>query len=227
MPGHWLADLLAPRSFRPGVSPPNAATSVAIRRLAAWLALVILALAAGCQSPPAPTGTTAAPPTAGASSPSVQPLPPTAPTPVPAGSSRATLLKAANEALQAGDAARASDLFQQLLGTPATPGDPAPLSAAILGQATFGNVLALLALGREDDARRLVDAARSRAASDPFARLAAQLYDQYGMTGDLAAACASVNQQAGPLLAEAARALDAAGVALAPDRPCVVPTRRG
>jgi hypothetical protein len=65
-------------------------------------------------------------------------------------------------------------------------------------------MVALLAAGNEDEARAHLDALRQADANAAFARLASQLWDQYGMVGQLRGACAQlepqITSQAGPTL---------------------------
>ena len=121
---------------------------------------------------------------------------------------------AANAAFDRGDSATAAQLYERVVNTPPSPSETAELRSAIDGFARFRAVASLLASGREADAREQLDALQQRDQVAPFARLAAQLYDQYGMTGQLRAACAQlrpqIESQAGPALA----ALQAAGVAI-------------
>ena len=56
-------------------------------------------------------------------------------------------------------------------------------------------MVSLLADGREDDAKAQLDALQQADATAPFARLANQLWDQYGMVGSLRGACAQVQPQ--------------------------------
>ena len=84
-------------------------------------------------------------------------------------------------------------------------------------------MLALLAQGREDDGRAHLDALQKRGPNTPLARLGNQLWDQYGMTGQLRSACAQlqpqVATQAGPELAT----LQGLGVSVEPQTLCSVP----
>jgi hypothetical protein len=127
---------------------------------------------------------------------------------------------AANAAFDRGDSATAAQLYERVVNTPPSPSETAELRSAIDGFARFRAVASLLASGREADAREQLDALQQRDQVAPFARLAAQLYDQYGMTGQLRAACAQlrpqIESQAGPALA----ALQAAGVAINPATLC-------
>jgi hypothetical protein len=89
--------------------------------------------------------------------------------------------------------------------------------------AHFRDMITLLADGREDDARTHLDALQARDANAPLARLGSQLWDQYGMTGQLRGACAQlqpqVTSQAGPVLTT----LQGAGVSIDAQTLCTVP----
>jgi hypothetical protein len=89
--------------------------------------------------------------------------------------------------------------------------------------AQFRAVVTLLADGREDDARAHLEMLRTRNASAPFARLGNQLWDQYGMTGQLRGACAQlqpqITSQAGSVLAT----LQGIGVSVDGPTLCSVP----
>jgi hypothetical protein len=155
-------------------------------------------------------------PAASVSSPAARPT--TAPVPVTA--SRIEVLTAANMAFTRGDSVAAIDLYNRVVNTPPTPGEAAELSTTINDFAHFRAMVALLAARRETDAREHLDALQERDPDGPFARLGAQLWDQYGMTGQLRPACAQLQPQivgqAGPALA----ALQAAGVAVDPTTLC-------
>src|SRR5207302_9874089 len=96
-------------------------------------------------------------------------------------------------------------------------------SAAIDDFARFRAMVTLLADGREDEAKTDLQELQKRDPSSPLARLGSQLYDQYGMTGQLRSACAQlqpqVSNQAGPTLAT----LPGLGVAVDAPTLCSVP----
>jgi hypothetical protein len=81
-------------------------------------------------------------------------------------------------------------------------------------------MVTLLADGREDEARAHLDALQARDANAPFARLGSQLWDQYGMTGQLRGACAQLQpqiaSQAGPIVTT----LQGSGVIVDPQTLC-------
>jgi hypothetical protein len=131
-------------------------------------------------------------------------------------------LNAANAAFNGGDLKMAAGLYDRVLNTPPT-GESATATAAINDLADFRAMVALLADGREDDGRAHLDALQKRDPSAPLARLGNQLWDQYGMTGQLRGACAQlqpqVTSQAGPQLTT----LQGLGVSIEPQTLCSVP----
>jgi hypothetical protein len=181
------------------------------RRTLGALALLILT---GCQAP-APVAPTPAPPAPTTAPPTVAPA---------VGSNRVEVLNAANSAFQSGDLASAQMLYERVLNTPPT-GEPATTTAAINELAHFRAMVTLLADGREDDAHAQLDALQQANANAPLARLGAQLWDQYGMVGQLRGACAQLQpqiaSQAGPTLAT----LQSQGVTIDPQTLCSVPSR--
>ena len=88
--------------------------------------------------------------------------------------------------------------------------------------AHFRAMVALLAAGREDDARAHMEALRAREASAPLPRLAEQFWNQYWMTASVKAACAQLQPQdrvaGGPVLST----LQSLGVGADPARLCSV-----
>ena len=199
-----------------------------VRHLAYLCALVIVA---ACQAP-APLTPTAAPrtaptaaPTAAAKPTSRPPTPAAKPTSVPpaASNTRVETLNAANAAFRSGDLKTAAGLYDRVVNTPPNPAEAAAASAAIDDFARFRGIVTLLADGREDEARTNLQELQKRDPSSPLARLGSQLYDQYGMTGQLRGACAQlqpqVTSQAGPTLAT----LQGLGVAVDAATLCSVP----
>jgi len=85
-------------------------------------------------------------------------------------------------------------------------------------------MVTLLAAGREDDARAQRDALQKSDANAALARLANQLWDQYGMVGQLRGACAQLQpeiiSQAGATLT----ALQGLGVNVDAQTLCAPPT---
>jgi hypothetical protein len=160
-----------------------------------------------CQAPVVPQTPTTAPPTPTASVRVATPSPPasrpsaTAPATT---ASRVDALNAADAAFRGGDLKTAAGLYERVANTP--PGSTeGPATPAIDDFAHFRAMLALLSDGREDEARTQLDALQRRDATAPLARLGNQLWDQYGMTGQVRGACAQLQpqiaSQAGPVLA--------------------------
>jgi hypothetical protein len=147
----------------------------------------------------APAAPTPAPPTSAPAAPT--PAPPTsapaAPTAAPPATTvtRIEALNAANLAYSGGDLQTATALYERVLNTPPSPAEAATATAAINDLADFRSLLVLLSDGREDEARAHVDALQKRNVNAPLARLANQVWDQYGMTGQVRAACAQAQPQ--------------------------------
>jgi hypothetical protein len=183
-----------------------------------WLAAAVVLVVVGCQAPApaAPTATagvpaaTAAAPTAraGATVATVAPAVATVatpPTPPAATASRVETLNAANVAFKGGNLKTAAGLYDRVVNTPPGAAEAASATAAIDDFAWFRGMVTLLADGREDEAKRAHDALLQHDPNAPLARLGDQLYNQYGMVGQLRGACAQlqpqVGTQAGPILA--------------------------
>jgi hypothetical protein len=185
-----------------------------VRRL---VASALLVLGAACQTP-APAAPTALP-----SVPTTVPSPPPSATAPPVGTSRVDTLNAANDAFTRGDVASAAGLYERVLNTPPT-GEAAASTSVINQFAHFRAMLALLISGREDDAHAHLDALQKLDPSAPLARLASQLWDQYGMVGQPRGACAQLQpqiaSQAGPTLSM----LQTLGVMVDAGTLCSVPT---
>jgi hypothetical protein len=132
------------------------------------------------------------------------------------------VLNAADAAFTSGDLANSSGLYERVLNTPTT-GESADATAAINQLAYFRAMVALLAIGREDDARAQLNALQKADANAPMARLATQLWDQYSMVGGVRGACTQVQPQiatqAGPTL----QMLQAMGVNVDAQTLCMVP----
>jgi hypothetical protein len=156
---------------------------------------------------PSPSPTRAA-----AAAPAVSPSPAPSSAAVPVTASRVDTLTAANAAFARGDTTAAADLYQRVVTTPPSSGEAAQASATINDFAQFRALVSLLAARRETDARAQLDQLQQRDPNSAFARLAAQLWDQYSMTGQLRAACAQVQPQVAGQAGAALAALQAAGV---------------
>jgi hypothetical protein len=87
--------------------------------------------------------------------------------------------------------------------------------------AQFRAMLALLADGREDDARTHLEVLRPR--TSPLARIGIQVWDQYGMTGQLRGACAQVQPQVTSQAGTALTTLQGLGVTVDAASLCSVP----
>jgi hypothetical protein len=171
-------------------------------------AMAVGLVVVGCQAP-APLVPTPAPPTA------------TAPA---ATTTRVETLNAANSAFTSGDLKTSAGLYERVVNTPPGPGEGAAMMA-ITDFAHFRALVVLLADGREDEARAHLDALQARDNTAALARLANQLWDQYGMTGQLRGACAQIQPQvagqAGPTLS----ILQGTGVTVDAQTLCSVPSR--
>ena len=157
--------------------------------------------------------------------PTVAPTVVAKPTAVPpaATNSRIETLNTADAAFRGGDLKTAAGLYDRVVNTPPNQTEAAAATVAINDFARFRGLVTLLADGREDEARIDLQELQKRDPSSPLARLGTQLYDQYGMTGQLRGACAQVQQQvatqAGPTLAT----LQGLGVAVDAPTLCSVP----
>jgi hypothetical protein len=168
------------------------------------IAALLVGLLAGCQASSASinSAAAAAPPAQGAG--------------------RVELLNAADVALDGGDPTTASGLYERVLNTPTT-GEASDATATINAYAHFRDAVALLADGREDDAKAQVGALQQADASAPLARLAGQLWDQYGMVGSLRSACAQLQPQIDSQAAPTLATLQALGVSVDPSALCSAP----
>jgi len=181
-----------------------------------WLMAAGLLVVSGCQAPaPAVPTATAAVPTVAPAPPStvpavspvasVVPTVASAATPPAATASRVEALNAANAAFRGGNLKIAAGLYDRVVNTPPGPGEGASATSAINDFAWFRGMVTLLADGREDEAKAAHDALMQRDPTSALGRLGDQLYNQYGMIGQLRGACAQlqpqVASQAGPTLA--------------------------
>jgi hypothetical protein len=142
------------------------------------------------------------------------------PTTAPATTStRVDVLNQANAAFAQGDFAQASGLYERVVNTPPT-GEARDTTLTIDDFARFRDAVSLLALGREDDAKAQVDALQQADSNAALARLGAQLWDQYGMTGSLRAACAQMQPDIASQAAATASALNGVGVTVDTGKLC-------
>jgi hypothetical protein len=172
--------------------------------------LVGLVLITACQAPAPPTPT---------SSPTIAPTVTPTSAPPAVTSSRVDTLNAANAAFASSDLTTATGLYERVVNTPPT-GEQPDVASAVTSFAHFRAMVTLLAAGHEDEAHTHLDALQKMDPNAPFARLASQLWDQYGMIGQLRGACAQLQpqivSQAGPTLAT----LQAAGATVDPATLC-------
>jgi tetratricopeptide (TPR) repeat protein len=212
---------------------------VSAMRLQRWLLSAALGGLVGCQAagPTGPTPPVAVPTVAPVTVPTVAPVavatvapvavatvaPVSTTPPPPASASRIEALNAANAAFRSGDLKTAAGFYDRVVNTPPNPAEAPAASAAINDFARFRGMVTLLADGREDEARIDLQELQKRDPSSPLARLGSQLYDQYGMTGQLRGACAQLQpqlaSQAGPTLAT----LQGLGVAIDAQSLCSIP----
>jgi hypothetical protein len=214
-----------------------------------WIAPFIVLLLAACQSntptppptqpPAAPPPTSVAPPPASpaavakpspgpspspitaAARPSAAPKPSAVAAP-PVGSSRADVLNSANAAFARSDYSGASGLYERALNTPPT-GESDAQRAAIDQFAHFRDMVALLGAGQEDDAKAQLTALQQQNADAPLTRVAAQLWDQYGMVGQLRGACSQLQPQIATQAAPTLAALQGMGVSVDAQTLCSAP----
>jgi hypothetical protein len=133
------------------------------------------------------------------------------------------VLAAAEAATRRGELAAAAELYERVVDTPPASGEPAAVASAVNGVAHFQAMVALLGSGEESGAREHLDALQERDPDAPFARLATQVWDQYGMTGDVRSACASARQQLASQAAPVIATLRSAGATLDADVLCRLP----
>lgn len=183
-----------------------------------YLAVAALVVVEARQAP-APMTPTPVPPT---TAPTSAPTPAAKPTPPSTSASRVETLNAAGAAFSSADLKTASGLYERVINTPPAGEDPA-LAASVTAFARFRDMVTLLAAGNETDARAQMDALQQADASSAFARLANQLWDQYGMTGQLRGACAQLQPQIASQAGQALATLQTAGVSVDPQSLCSVP----
>jgi hypothetical protein len=139
------------------------------------------------------------------------------------GTSRVDTLNAANSAFIGRDLKTAVSLYDRVVNTPPATGEAAATTAAINDFARFRAMVSLLADGRDDEARTQLDELQRPDPTVPLARLGKQLYDQYGMTGQLRGACAQVQPQIATQAAPTLTTLQGLGVNIDPATLCSPP----
>jgi hypothetical protein len=155
------------------------------------------------------------------------PHPTLVPTTAPAvGTSRIDLLNAADTAFTRGDLTTASGLYERVVNTPPSAEDAAT-SAAIDGFAHLRDMVTLLADGRESDAHAQLTELQQADANGAFTRLGTQLWDQYGMVGELGGACAQLQPQIVSEAGQRLALLQGVGVNVDAQTVCSVPPESG
>jgi hypothetical protein len=140
----------------------------------------------------------------------------------PTGAGRIDLLNAADAAYRSGDARTASELYTRVSNTPPPASETPSLTTAIDELARFRAMLAFVAIGDEAHAKDQLSALQEHDVDAPLTRLAAQFWDQYGMTAQLRAACNQLRPQLS--IADATLAtLSAAGATLQSQALCTTP----
>jgi tetratricopeptide (TPR) repeat protein len=129
------------------------------------------------------------------------------------------VLNQANAAFAQEDFAQASGLYERAINTPPN-GETRETTLTIDDFARFRDAVSLLALGNEDQAKAQIDALQQADADAPLSRVAAQLWDQYGMTGSLRAACAQTQPAAATQLSATMSALNSLGVSVSAQNLC-------
>jgi len=136
---------------------------------------------------------------------------------------RAQPLVDANAAYVRADLRTAINLYEQVASVTPSEEESQPVSAAITGLARFRALVALTSLGDDDQAHEELQALLATDANAPLARLAAQFWDQYGMTGSARVACrqlsAAVDSQAHSVL----HTLASVGISMQHEEVCFVP----
>lgn len=169
---------------------------------------------------PSATGTAVRPlPSA---TPSVVPAPAASPSPgPPAAQGRAGQVAAANAAFAAGQPQQARTLYERALTTPPTAGETAAAATTLEDFSRLRLLVLAASNGDDSGGRAQLEALQARQPASPFAPIATELWHEYGMTGDIRAACTRV----APALAPLASVLRQAGVAVAADSVCGAPPR--
>lgn len=133
------------------------------------------------------------------------------------------MLNAADAAFQNGDLAGAGALYERVVNTPPT-GEGAQQTAVIDDFARFRATVSLLATGHEDQAKTQLDALQKADPNSAFARLGAQLWDQYSMVGSARGACSQLQPQIAAQAGASLQALQALGVSIDAQALCKLPS---
>jgi hypothetical protein len=141
----------------------------------------------------------------------------------PTTATRVDSLNAANAAFRSGDLKTAAGLYERVVNTPPASSETPAASAAIVDFAHFRGMVTLLADGQEEEARAELEALKQRDANAPLSRLGDQLWDQYGMTGQLRGACAQLQPQVASQASGVLSTLQGLGVAVDGPTLCSVP----
>ena len=128
----------------------------------------------------------------------------------------------ANVAYAQHDVRKALELYEQVAKTPPSDGESPTISAAIDGLARFRRLVGLTTIGDEEQARRELASLVADEPDAPLSRLAAQFWDQYGMTASARAACAQLAPQVDTQAAGVLKTLSSLGIKLQHDELCVV-----
>jgi hypothetical protein len=124
------------------------------------------------------------------------------------------VLLAANTELARGNAREAAGLYERVVNTPPGSEEAAAAAVVVTNFAQFRAMVAQLAAGNEDEAREHLDALQDRDANAPLTRLATQIWDQYGMTASVRAACTQAAPQMASQGGAVLSALASVGVSL-------------
>ena len=128
----------------------------------------------------------------------------------------------ANTAYAKHDVRTALDLYGQVLETPASGEESSTMSTAIDGLARFRRLVGFTTIGDEDQAAHELASFVEQQPGAPLARLAAQFWDQYGMTASAGAACAQLAPQVDSQAVLPIQTLNALGVKIRHDELCVI-----
>ena len=129
----------------------------------------------------------------------------------------------ANKAFARADLPTAIDLYEQVATTAPSDQESQTVSVAISGLARFRALVALTSLGNDDEAHEDLLALLASDAGTPLARLAAQFWDQYSMTGSARVACAQLSAAVDSQARSVLDTLASVGIRLQHDELCFVP----